>query len=1149
MTSVDSKGKVAVEINPRPYDTKASVRDRIAAELGVIPELVLLPETFALTPGEVVVTNLVEAAKSIGNFANYVDLFPVVDNQLLAQAYVYAKKELIELNEAMKLLIEEEIKDVIPDLTIMPGTEGYEDFIAAYIQRENALNQLISYPELENTGLVPENIEYSSYFRAENLRWTILPEIFNRATPSLRVPVIVAGDRWKVLSGSQGFPKKIVDQSQESLYGFLEIRDSVFTMVRLESGGERGIKISVDAIAYAAAIAPDSLIMQAITGIFGNLENLLVDTPEIALTKGEIHFFGPRFNSDVLADTILNDSVLKMWFYRNDLESATRKKPGLFIYFTPDSDTKWPIELFTGNMADATEGQRIRFGKTHTSGNYVTAKIKAKTQQEIALLKTVISSLLQRYQELEEEYARIYKEFIPRWVLIPPVKRQKLAGVLTQKYLTTSDERRALDPVLFPVRITRKCAPENQPWVVLDPEEIERIKREDPKETWLEFPRPGEYPLNRREFQSVIQPRMFTCRRPKVRNGKTTYPKAQNINMLMLPKPKKNSKDPYQILDLQVPVTLCCEVGSRRRDMNRPLGQWLAGESENFQELPADPEKGKSKTPFSTMKIAPRGRCGKIPSGVEAILSSFLSSGEWFRYGVTSRENSAIESVAMAVGAEITANAIESYRDSSDILSVVCSQENPEKTPEVLDREIRGDGYFSPRKFYRFLEELFNVRILLFTSIDQDGLYSFQGLHGEYFFNQPERPVVCLLEHMGSERDALQFPHTELLGYTVRNTAKYTFTGETAQRMINLREKASRFVLWSRPNITTQQTVPVIPNVTRQVIDQFGKCRGVEIDSRFFLEIPPCPPYNAPIMELADIPAFNRWSSLQNYNVVLDGNPVNGRNSGKIIVDGQTIPIVLISAVSSGNSIETFWRNKRLARVLEELFFYRFAKWWEFASVDISEEFTEDMVRLFAESAVVVETGYEYPTPVASIEQNSGFYQNSRLILPSDTAKQRLMYLLYRQYRSNPEKILAMKTQEFLTGVYVDRYDFTENPGVILLDESQLEEYSSIAKSGEIQLRFVVDPDETKPYFLRLDSKVFLAKNFDSLDSAVNSGIEWESGGTKTVNVVPESLQWNYRLYVTQEKFRVGSGRFVGGFEVLGYTYPEITTRYTVVYW
>ena len=1149
-------GEFSVVVTPEIYDTEISIREKIAAEKQTLPQFIVLPPDFELTAGEITAVDLTSAVYETDDFRTFYNRFPNVDPNILVQAYTFSRNSMFSLLPEMKMTILHEVKAVLPETRELPEVITVNKFIEDYVAKQEAIRLLLDQNPIENTGLILDFNVFTAYFQdnQDNFEWTSSEDIFNRANPTVLAPIVVLNNHWKIRQGTYGFPTEISDQNDNSIYVFLELAPQRFTLAHVIPGNENRVKISVEAAAYAAAITPDILI-QRVGEIFEiPAENMLITQPETQFLKGSLTFFGVQFNADVLADIILNDSVVNKWFYKNDLRKATREKSGLFVYFTPsENETGWPVTLVSGNLADATDSQRARFGKTHTSGGFVTATIKVKSQQESEFLQQALQGLLHRYMALSGEYSENYKTFIPNWKEIPPVSRAELSDVESLDYLQNAKQRSALDPVLFPPLIVRKCPPEKQPWVVLNPQEISRIKANDDPDTYLEFPRPQEYPLFKRDFQPWIQPRLFTCRRKKGRG----FAKEQYVSMVPLPNPLPDPKDPDKILDLQVPVALCCEMKNNRNTRGTVLNQWLNGTISNFQK-PMENTKGT--TTFTSVKIAPRGRKGVLPSGVLAILSSIIPKGTWYRYGVSSRENSAIEAVAMAKEMGVSEQDITRYRQDPVVLPIVCAQENPGKSLETLEHDIRGEGYFSPRSFYRFLEELFGVRIILFiregiNKTTPGSLYGFQAMYGEYFF-ESDLPVVCLLEHGGAERDALSFPQTELIVHEFGRTITKVFTDTAAENLVKLRQKACQFQLWSQPIPQTMQTLPIIPKVSRQVIDQFGKCRGVELKSRVFVEIPPSPPYNVPTMMLSEIPRFEKWEKLEKYGITLKSDPVDGRNPATMVINDFTINVTVITAPVEESTAEIFWRNKKLARVLQELFYIEFSKWWDSAgSLEIAE-LTFISVQGFAiNNTEIIET-MVYPAVNAKLEDNRGFYRGRKLILPSEEVQNRLLFMLWRDYQRDPNKINNMKSQKILKSLYLDRYDYRQIPGVSLVKFEALEQYQNISKPAIISLQYTIDPTLTDPFFLSLDSKVFLARNFPDLDSAIKSGVGWESGGTReAVPVYPADTRWKYRLYVSREKYLVGpvDGRIANGFEVLSYLYEKgkdnVVQGYTVVYW
>ena len=1140
---------VQVTNNPKPYDSLDAMKERIAYKEKTLPRLIVFGEGITTASREVPIINLVKSVNDDDDFRTFYERYNrYATTEFLVEAYTYARRDLMRSEQGADLVLAE-INTVAPDVRRLPSLDTMKAFRKEYKEKQDAFKELTDVEPYEMfSRLIPMKYRFAAYCRGVlDIGWTTTENVLDRLVLTEDVPVAYAKSHWKVLSGTTGFPTETKEMDTDAVYLFLRQGEDQFMIVSVSDGKEQGYRVEAEISATDdnQEISAETVLQKI--GTVLSLTDVELTRPEITSTRGKLVYFGIQFNPEVLADILLNDSVISQWFYKDDLIKVSRETQGLFIYFTPSQSRKLAMTLTTANFADATNAERRFYGKTHTDGGYTILEIKcAETESMIELIKISVNGLLRRYSDLQASYSKIYSKYLKNWSLLPQVERSVMASAAARDVLKTSREGRAVEPRLFPHNLSRKCPPDRQPWVILNPDEIERIKATENPDSWLEFPRPDEYPLNKAPGEDWIVPRFYTCANRVTSDG--TVSDRSIVSMVPIP-PAMNP---------QVPLAPCCVKPNA--DGTRPtlklLDRWLEGESVDFQRKKRAAPKN---NPFVTEKIAPSGGYAILPDPLQKILAAVSVNGSWNRYGVESRENSAIEAVALAKGLHPSTEQLREYRESRDVNPIVCAQENSGKSPQQLEAEIRGTGYLSPRKYYRYLEELFEVRIVLFIiTKDTGGVYTYQSVNGQYFFLAPDRPVVCLVEHMGAERDLLEFPQTELIGLRIRNKIVKQFTDERADLLASMRTQAARFVLWSkRQQQQQQQSVPLIPNVTKQVVDQYGKCRGVLVQDKCFLEIPPSPPYNASVMGLDEIPRFTRWDKLEErYGVRLTRDTSDPRKPGVV---GE-FPVVVVSEPPGPDMMEIFARNKRYARILTELYFYTFAEWWRSQQdVLLTTAVSGPIVDGFNQEMTTVIPEYSYPDPEIVLADNSGFYRKNRLILQSETMQNRLKYVLLHEWHISPRRVLGVLDTPYVRQFYMDRSDFQRQPGVSLVNNSMIKVYQNMRHTEMLKLFSTPKPGMTEPYFLLLDQKVFLARNFSELDDAVNSGIGWQTNGR--VTVVPAGVRWGYRLYVTQEsqeRYLIGpeDGVIARGFEVLGYLHQVVQDEdtvevpgYTVVYW
>lgn len=193
---------------------------------------------------------------------------------------------------------------------------------------------------------------------------------------------------------------------------------------------------------------------------------------------------------------------------------------------------------------------------------------------------------------------------------------------------------------------------------------------------------------------------------------------------------------------------------------------------------------------MSTMKILKvPGRTGKILPILSQLLASHLSSEEatqtYKRYAVPIGSNSLIHCVLTAIRHKnylkmsrpedrVTYAQIVREYIAKNVNPLLFKQELYDLTPEGIVAELKnGDLEFASDKFYRGLEEVFNVNIFVFNpgstpdrpagSEDKLVIEIPRSNMSHIRPYRPDRPTVLIFKHWGTEINKIPYPHCELI--------------------------------------------------------------------------------------------------------------------------------------------------------------------------------------------------------------------------------------------------------------------------------------------------------------------------------------------------------------------------------------------------
>lgn len=263
--------------------------------------------------------------------------------------------------------------------------------------------------------------------------------------------------------------------------------------------------------------------------------------------------------------------------------------------------------------------------------------------------------------------------------------------------------------------------------------------------------------------------------------------------------------------------------------------------------ISAPEETGGGKT-FTTLKLLGVGDRGDLPLDLSAVLQA-----DFVRKGAApiGSPDAVIYCIEKALGEGKTRTTREMILEA--INPIVMKQElydlNEEEIIEAFNNE-----WLDPERFYRALEEYYQINLYVFT-IPKTGKVKLELPRHRYYHSRHyrERTTVLILKHWGTERDAynLKFPHCELIsGDKTVDVNKICYNlilqGSSTLEIID----NFRFF----KNVNYQVDLEAIfskVNLEYQWIDSVGKCRAITFEvagKEATIFLPPSQPLNLPMM-------------------------------------------------------------------------------------------------------------------------------------------------------------------------------------------------------------------------------------------------------------------------------------------------------------
>lgn len=324
-----------------------------------------------------------------------------------------------------------------------------------------------------------------------------------------------------------------------------------------------------------------------------------------------------------------------------------------------------------------------------------------------------------------------------------------------------------------------------------------------------------------------------------------------------------------------------------------------------------------------TSKILKHRRLGNVNIDIKRVLSDICdtdSDTDFIRVGSYRTINSMIHAVHTAVEGfdvdediepvEIAEMDADEVRERMVFMGPwLCKQELFDISDEIIMEELTNTNKeFDSSKFYRYLEEVYNVNISVFYSPKREKGHEASSVSYievprnrlYHVASTPRRETVILLKHWGSDGDKLDYPQYELIAMRTRRKLQLLFDSDIPMLLNQVILACNNELVWNGTEFLVKSPVVILPEVqlgsfrlVEQVVDSCGKLRAVIVSdgvgrSLFVLHTP---------LQPLGIPVVKDLQSLAQYSYVPPGLSI----VSKCVVDGV---IVAVNAMIGGMKIQ-----------------------------------------------------------------------------------------------------------------------------------------------------------------------------------------------------------------------------------------------------
>jgi len=397
----------------------------------------------------------------------------------------------------------------------------------------------------------------------------------------------------------------------------------------------------------------------------------------------------------------------------------------------------------------------------------------------------------------------------------------------------------------------------------------------------------------------------------------------------------------------------------------------------------------------------------------------------------------------------------------------------------IRDQLINNTSYLDVKLFWRLLEEVFHVNIILFQRSEENP----QGMFGSPLFLQEYlqyqrrkesskwRFTVFLFETIGGKRDRLEYPQVELIQRfdPPPTPTIWSYFDDDKDRKLLKRLQSCFGKIYSYDG---HSNLP-IPNIfvskpIAQCADFYGKIRLIQFTNGICIMTEPLPPMDRSDLDVnidskcALVPVqldkaleFLNLEGVKDVRKVLIGGFVVGLQCKKDTDPSMSriqrfvsfyIPVIPIkdtlqiesapvsapSFITQESLLDQFNRMARLARYLIEYILWTFSKWHKDNRGDV---YDQTYVAKFTQEKFQISANHIYPPHILRrLDGNlKGVLNGGKILVPSTDVRNRLIFALQIKLIQNLKEVLSYYSRTYIQRYYQDVTDFDMQESNIIL--------------------------------------------------------------------------------------------------------------------
>ena len=795
-------------------------------------------------------------------------------------------------------------------------------------------------------------------------------------------------------------------------------------------------------------------------------------------------FYIPNQKLDfyVFAHLVLNDKQFSSFFI-DESEKATKTKSGIYTYYDVGGNDLVPLIITPKTVHKYDPTIRDRIPTVFTDGSqYIRVKISnAKTIENINQIIAALSKAMTLYNTANMKVITLYRRFIHNFASIPSTEN------------AVNDARKikfkTIDPILFSGQYSRDC--QHRPDII-DENEIHNYNNV------MLFPKTAEEGTQR----------YYTCEN-----------RPDNYTAVGL-QHKKSGKPDYRYVP-------CCFVENQEDKAGSTYNEYFKGIEQAKQ-------KGPQQRLVEGSKFLNYDTYGTFDdfSMLNAMFVDMDATNyRYLRWGTDMSRYSFLQCIVEAVGYEgYDTSTFETRAESTKrllkeivsdtVLLTTTKQAMYDKSIMDIQRILMDKNEYINPVFFRDLFEIkFNCKIIVFNSQSIENLRVAKSYVPLY---DNKRPVVMVLQHLGSDPTKAPFPRCELIARTNRTQSRdvsFSFTQDIpfVSKMLEIERRTVLSHIGK--TIVTYAMVPraVFEIAKFQIINSFGKTCGVITHDGFLLYLPiPCAPL--PLQESTDYRTFNAratfgyikekfgdvhvrqildYSSLVAFEIVVESStfyiPVerSPQMTTMQVSDGQ----IVFPRKEESSMLDRFLRFQKIARYLTEYVCFLFSNFLIQNKITI---ISDKIIERFIENKTIINHNIEYKIKSRFFNDNTATFldKNGKLIIKNEELLKRLVFTLRANIAQRSQEIFEYHTRTRAENFIIDYNDFVSYPNQVIVEGKEsivkyLNERASIYPVNNTIMNHT-----QKVYFfsnILIGDRTYIVKNVENIDDAFAYLYNWQT--------------------------------------------------------